>query len=210
MGLGVPVAPSFLDLDDGEDEETVTYDPRGPGRQSDSSLVSLSDADIEIVPTTKSDVVESNIHRFAANQITDDLAPPESNARVSSYAKVPSRPIPVPSSNQRERVSASAFLTKPQMAPSETRNRHLRVRVSNEPPQSAPPVVVRPGPSPTRSFFAKLLFLAILTVVLMLVATEVSIARNVPWLDPRPFLVKLWKLVAQTIPWDRLPKLPTF
>src|SRR5260370_30334732 len=87
VGMGVPVARSFLDLDD---EETVTYDgrrtpavslpalraecidaeesadveaagrlgERRSGRHSDPSLLSLSDADVELVPTPKSNAVE--------------------------------------------------------------------------------------------------------------------------------------------------------
>jgi len=164
----------------------------------------LSDADIEIVPTTESNAVESNIHPVSANRIIDDLAPPASNARVSGYAKAPTERVAVPSSNRRDRVSASDFLTKPRMALPEP----LRVGVSSRPPQSVAPAVDRPRRSAKRSFFAKFLFLMILTAALTLVAMEISIARDLPWLDPRPLLVKLWNLVARTIPWENLPKLP--
>ncbi len=200
IGLGVPVAPSFLNLDN---EETLTYDARRTpavsfpallaegldapewggaeaaitaperrsARRSDPSLLSLSDADVEIVPTPKFEVVESNIHRIEAKQLTDHLSP---------------------------------------IAASEPPSFYLRVGVSSYPPQSVPPALVRPRPSPKRSFFAKFLFVTILAVVLILVATEISIVRNLPWLDPRPFLSTLWKLVAQRIPWESLHKLPRF
>jgi hypothetical protein len=50
----------------------------------------------------------------------------------------------------------------------------------------------------------------IVVAVLMLAAIELSTARHLPWLDPRPLLFKLWKLVVQKIPWGSLPKLPKF
>jgi hypothetical protein len=40
----------------------------------------------------------------------------------------------------------------------------------------------------------------IVVAVLMLAAIELSTARHLPWLDPRPLLFKLWKLVVQKIP----------
>ncbi len=208
-GPGVPAASKFIDLDD-DDEDTVTYDARRTPTLSLPALLaecvageetggaentSMSDADIDIVATAKSDGVESNIHRIAANRIIDDLAPPDSNARISSYAKVPRQPISIASSNRRDRVSASAFL-------------HVCVGASSDPQQSVAPAIVRPRRSPKRSFLAKFLFVAILALVLMIAAIEISSARHLPWLDPRPLLVQLWNLVAQKIPWESLPKLP--
>lgn len=43
-------------------------------------------------------------------------------------------------------------------------------------------------PSRLRSFFVKLFVFLVLTAVLLLVATELSIVLQRPWLDPRPYL----------------------
>jgi hypothetical protein len=48
LGVAVPVAPSFLQLDD--EDEPVAYDAqRRSGRRSDTALISLSDDDVELV-----------------------------------------------------------------------------------------------------------------------------------------------------------------
>jgi hypothetical protein len=126
----VPVAPSFLRLDDDEDGE-------------DAARVSLSDDDVVLVPT-------------------------------------------------------------PSSAPTD----YLRIGVSSYPPQSFP--LLRPRPSRRRSLFAKLLFVTIVLAVAILAAIELSTARNLPWLDPRPIFFKAWNFVAHKIPWGRLPKMPKF
>jgi hypothetical protein len=76
-GLGVPVAPSFLELDD--DEETITYagqaSPPPPSRPRESfhtAPVFPEDLIDEPVAATP---VESNLHQIEANKITNTLAP---------------------------------------------------------------------------------------------------------------------------------------
>jgi hypothetical protein len=56
--------------------------------------------------------------------------------------------------------------------------------------------IVSGGPPPRRrgrSILSKVLFLAIFSVALTLLACEISIAFKVPWLDPRPWLLSLWR-----------------
>jgi len=47
-----------------------------------------------------------------------------------------------------------------------------------------------------RSFLSKVIFLAIFSVALTLLACEISIAFKVPWLDPRPALVNLQRFAV--------------
>jgi hypothetical protein len=178
----VPVAPSFLDLDD---EETVAYNARRTPAVSlpalraecleagDSSPIILDDADIEIV-STKPASVASTIHRIQARPTIDDLAPPRSTVRVSLATKAETQ----------------------------------RVVVSSHPPESGRRV--RAIPTHERSLLSKLLFLVMFVVVLMIIATDIAIARDLPWLDCRPYLLTAWKLVSQRIPWESLPKVPRF
>jgi hypothetical protein len=196
LGVGVPVAPSFLEL---EDEETVAYNARStrPGSvpglrakcvetapsertsdRTDASLVSLSDDDVEVLTAVEANAAPRSI----------PTPPPPPRARVG-----------VPVAPQLARAS----LPEPE---------HFRMKIggSSYPPQSVPPELARPRPSQRRSFWAKFLFMMIVVVVLLLIATEVSIVRNLPWLDPRPVLLKLWHLAAQKIPWQSLPKLKDF
>jgi hypothetical protein len=48
-----------------------------------------------------------------------------------------------------------------------------------------------PPPSFLRRFLTKLVFFTILSAVLLLLATEISIRFHLPWLDPRPALLRL-------------------
>jgi hypothetical protein len=50
--------------------------------------------------------------------------------------------------------------------------------------------------------------MTILLPALMLIAIDISIAFDLPRLDCRPYLFKVWKFVAERIPWGSLPKLP--
>jgi hypothetical protein len=45
-------------------------------------------------------------------------------------------------------------------------------------------------PSRLRSFFVKTFVFVVFTALLLLVATELSIVLGIPWLDPRPHLVR--------------------
>jgi len=177
-GLGVPVAPSFLELDD---EETVTYagpaspPPPPPSRPRESfHTVPVFPEDLIEEPVAPIPV-ESNLHQIAANQITNSLAP---------------------------------IAPRPEVHHRRGEVHHLRIGVSSFPPESLRPEQVRPLPSPRRSFVARLLFLTIVVIVLLLIATEVSVASHLPWLDPRPHLAKGFRFLAEKVPWDRIPKLP--
>jgi hypothetical protein len=181
-GLGVPAAPSFLELDD---EETVAYNARRTPAVSlpalraecfsarDAEPIALNDEDLELVPSTPASVAPSV-----------RLAPPRSLVRVSLATKAKARTVPSERENGHQRVGVSS---RPQ------NGREVRVHASQE-----------------RSLLPKLSFLAVLVMALMVLATEISIRRNLPWLDCRPYLVKCWRLVAERIPWDRLPKWPHF
>ncbi len=176
-GQGLP-APSFADLDD---EETVTYDARA------TPAVAMPALRAECLDEHQwGDAMESDVHGVEANQNADDLVPPDSHARLSRPAEVPSNPVRVSSPNQRERVAAAFF--------GKVLSTSALIRT----------------PSANRSSFAKALVVTVLAIVLMLVAMEISIGRNLPWLDPRLMFAKLWNVVAQKIPWDSLPKLPKF
>jgi hypothetical protein len=84
---------------------------------------------------------------------------------------------------------------------------YLHVGISSYPPLSAPPL---PRPSARRSFWAKFLFVTIIVALAFLVTTEIAIAKNLPWLDPRLYLVNAWKFLASKIHSANLPKLPKF
>jgi hypothetical protein len=47
-----------------------------------------------------------------------------------------------------------------------------------------------------RSILSKVVFLAVFSVALTLLACEISIAFKVPWLDPRPALVSLQRFAV--------------
>lgn len=64
-------------------------------------------------------------------------------------------------------------------------------------PLSVPP---EDPPEPrrrTRSVLSKLLFLVIFSVMLTLLACEISIAFKVPWLDPRPALAHVQRFAVK-------------
>jgi hypothetical protein len=102
---------------------------------------------------------------------------------------------------ESQRISISAVAAGQSSRPSD----YLRVGISSYPPLSTAPL---PRPSPRRSFWVKVLFVTIVVATVFLVAMEVSIAKNLPWLDPRLYLFKAWAVVASKIPWATLPKLP--
>jgi len=56
-----------------------------------------------------------------------------------------------------------------------------------------------PPPSFMRRFLTKLVFFTILSAVLLLLATEISIRFHLPWLDPRPALVRLGAAVTRLL-----------
>jgi len=50
-----------------------------------------------------------------------------------------------------------------------------------------------------RSILSKVIFLAIFSVALTLLACEVSIAFKIPWLDPRPTLVGIKRFATEKV-----------
>src|SRR5262245_31187731 len=121
MGLGVPTAPSFLELDD---EETVAYNARRTPAVSlpalraeclaarDPDAIALNDEDLEIVPSTPASVAPS-----------DRFAPPRSLVRVSLATKAKARTVPSERENGYQRVGVS---NRPQ------NSRGVRVHASQE------------------------------------------------------------------------------
>jgi hypothetical protein len=97
-------------------------------------------------------------------------------------------------------VESNVHRVAPRSAPPEAQELDRWFGAFSEAPPTLPPAPVLPRPSPTRSFFAKFLFVIVVAAVLLLVAMEISVLRQLPWLDPRPLLVKLWGLVTHEIP----------
>src|SRR5258708_30832365 len=99
---------------------------------------------------------------------TIDISPNDSDVEILSSQK------PIPPSRRTDGPSMAAFpLTRTSGE-------------SNPPPR-------RPR---GRSFLSKVLFLAIFSVALTLLACEISIAFKVPWLDPRPALMNLQRFAV--------------
>jgi hypothetical protein len=191
----VPVAPSFLDL---EQEETVAYDSAvslptllAEARRSVVASEEASQPQVPVLATTASEIrprrdsfhtmphfpedthphtpVESNLHHLDAEAIHDSL---------------------VPSAPRIEIVE-------------------MRVGFSSHPPaESLPPALVQRRARRRPSMVARALFSAIALGVALLVAIEVSSIASLPWLDPRPLFTKSFQVAKSKIPWDRLPRLP--
>jgi hypothetical protein len=124
---------------------------------------------------------ESNLHEVGADRITDALT-------SDSAHEVDHEPSLEAAHEWREVV-------------------HLRVGVSSHPPEIDAAMTVRRPRSRRRLWFARFLFVFVALGVALLIATEVSIYARLPWLDPRPLLVKGAKLAKQKIPWERIPKM---
>jgi hypothetical protein len=199
IGLGVPIAPSFLDLDE---EETVAYNARATPAFSLNALIaecgSASDtARRRIVPA-------------------DPPTPSEIRPREASFHTVPNFPddsspeIATAESNLHEIEGDHITNTLlPNDAKAEVA--HLRIGLSSYPPPGVvAPAPPRPRPSRRRSLFTKILFALIVLSVAFIAASELSAAGKIPQLDPRPLWTKSVKLAKEKIPWDRLPKMPRF
>lgn len=76
MGLGVPVAPSFLNLE----EEDVALRPTNEARGSFHTVPVFPDGDD--LASGEEPSVESNLHQIQANAITNSLAPEEPRSEV--------------------------------------------------------------------------------------------------------------------------------
>ena len=114
---------------------------------------------------------------------TIDISPSDSDVEIVPVPK----PGPIP--GKSDGPSMAAFLlTKP------TAERKLWSSESQAGEVEVDVDLADGLPAPrrrARSMLSKLIFLGIISVVLTLVACEVSIAFKVPWLDPRPTLVTL-------------------
>jgi hypothetical protein len=200
IGLGVPSVAGFVELDE---EETVTYDARATPAVALPALL----AKCEVAPqpnglsTSASHATASAPHARGASFHTVPVFPTDADVEL-----LPSASAHVESNIHRMDADRITDTLGPGTRVSE---HHLRIGVSSYPPSSARPLTdARPRPSRRRSFFARFLFFVIVVSVLVLIAFELSRAGHMPWLDPRPHLLKAWKFVAQKIPWERLPKIP--
>ena len=193
IGLGVPVAPSFLDL---EEEQTVAYS--APGVTLSALLAECGDAPKPVTAAAPAEALETRSHirpRDASfhtspnfpNDSNPEFAPVESNLHHFDEDKITDTLSP------RDRRAEVV---------------HMRIGVSSYPPAAVRPRSARPRRP--GSFLANFLFLAIAIGVALLIASEVSMAANVSWLDPRPILTKGITLAKEKIPWQRLPKMPKF
>jgi len=195
IDLGIPLAPSFLDLDD-DDVETVAYDSEDPLpallAECGQASWSPSSRAPAVLATTTSEIRARDASFHTSPRFPDDLLPELQSEVESNLHQVEAETI------------------KDSLAPSDPRLRlvRLRVGVSSHPPQSIPLPLVRPRRSRRRSLFAKLLLVTIAVVVVLVVLSEFSAAAGVPWLDPRPLFTKGLKLAKEKIPWERLPRLP--
>jgi hypothetical protein len=216
IGVGVPVAPSFLNL---EDEETVAYDARDvpavtlpallarcaqksapassetpPTAPVTPSEIRPREAAFHTVPNFPSDSspeisvsAESNLHEVDGPRITNTLA--ATNEPIALVAKP---------------VTATA---KPVVAAAQP-DEWIRLRIG--PSTNPPPGIVavsseRPRPTPRRSFFAKFLFTTIALAIALVASAELAAAGKLPrGLDPRPVLAKGVKVAQDKIPWDRM------
>jgi hypothetical protein len=194
-GLGVvPVAPSFLDL---EQEETVAYDSAvslpallAEARRSVVANEEAPQAPPTVLATTTSEIRQRNESFHSSPHFPEEThphTPVESNLHhVGTDAIHDSL---VPSAPQLEVVE-------------------LRVGVSSHSPARLFPALVKPRERRRRSRLATLVVSAIVLGVALLVTIELSSIANLPWLDPRPLFTKSFEAVKTKIPWDRLPHLP--
>ena len=162
--------PSVAGFVELEEEETVTYDARATPAVALPALLAKSEG----------------APQPSGLSTTSKAAAAAPNARAESFQTVP------------------IFPTDPDvelLPPGAVSEHHLRIGVSSYPPSRDLPLTdPRPRPSRRRSFFARLLFFVIVVSVLVLIAFELSRTGHMPWLDPRPHLVKAWKFVATKIP----------
>jgi len=189
MGIGVPVAPSFLDL---EDEETVAY---GSVEAPSASLPAL----------LKQCAKQSAGALSSAAPVT----PSEIRPRGASFHTVPNFPrdsspeITLSESNLHE-VDGDQITDALVTAPPPQENDgwiRLRIGASSYPPSAIGTVPsARPRPSRRRSFFAKLLFATIAVTIGLVITSELAAAGKIPpGLDPRPVLTKGAKLAQDQL-----------
>jgi hypothetical protein len=190
----VPVAPSFLDL---EQEETVAYDSAvslptllAEARRSVVASEEASQPPTPVLATTSSEIrpVRDSFHTTPHfPEDTHPHTPVESNLHHVDDAAIHNSLVP--SAPRIEIVE-------------------MRVGFSSHPPAGLPPALVQPRVRRRPSMVARALVSAIALGVALLVAIEVSSIASLPWLDPRPLFSKSFEVAKSKIPWDRLPSLP--
>jgi hypothetical protein len=181
VGLGVPAAASFLDL---QDEETTTYDARRTPAVSLHALLLEAERGLE-PPVPEPPPAE----------------PPAPKAAVPPPRLPPPAPPPVPSPRPREPSTVSISLedSDVELIPPE-KVRVEKMQVFDSPAASVNPAPLsRRPPSFARWLVARLLFVLILAFVGLLGAAELSIALHEPQLDPRPHLTRYVKLVGERL-----------
>jgi hypothetical protein len=191
----VPVAPSFLDL---EQEDTVAYDSAvslpallAESRRSVVANEEAPEAPPPVLATTSSEIRprSDSFHappHFPAQSRREPPAPVESNLHHVDEKAI-----------HHSRLSSAPRLELV----------YSRAGDSVVPPQSLPPAVVRPRERPRRSLLGRVVLTMVTLGVLVIVAIDVSMAANLPWLDPRPAITKSFQAVKSKIPWDRLLRL---
>jgi hypothetical protein len=120
---------------------------------------------------------------------TIDISPSDSDVEIVSEQK------PGPALGNTDGPSMAAFpLTRPSSKhevwsgpPGESGELDIEIDEAESPP---------PRPPRGRSILSKVIFLAIFSVALTLLACEISIAFKVPWLDPRPVLVNVQRFAV--------------
>jgi hypothetical protein len=190
----VPLAPSFLDL---EQETTVAYDARVPLpallAEARRSIVANDEMPNKspVVATTSSEI-RPRTHSFH----TSPHFPEDSNPGVAPQVESNLHVI------EAEGITDSLVPSAPRLEIV-----HVSDRLSSVPPPSLPPALVEPRVRKRRSPLVATLLTAIGVGFALLAAIEISVATNLPWLDPRPVLTKSFVAAKSKIPWDRLPRL---
>jgi hypothetical protein len=194
LGLGVPVAPSFLDVDH---EETVGYNGQVTLRDLLDESRGLSVASEDESDEELTQVVDAATMSGIRSRLESFDPPPHPADAKSTAPKGPVEP-------KVQQVGTAKIEDVPSPSESWIEVTHQSIDSPSAPPESISPALVRPRPSLRRTLFAKACFVAAAVVVSLLVATEISVALNAQWLDPRPVMGKAVKGAKDKSPWDWL------
>jgi hypothetical protein len=227
LGVGVPVASSRLDP---HDEDTGQYVPEAIPGESLSALIarcaqqSHPDTANSASPTAPVAMPAEPQTAAQPKSLQAAAIAPEGGSsgvrpRAASFHTVPQFPEdslsghPVEAESNFHQVGADR-ITDALTSDSAHEAAHewrevvyLRVGVSSHPPEIDAAMIAHRPRSRRRLWFARFLFVFVALGVALLIATEVSIYARLPWLDPRPLLVKGAKLAKEKIPWERIPKM---
>jgi hypothetical protein len=176
----VPVAPSFLDL---EQEETVAYD----------SAVSLPALLAEARRSVVADEEAPGPPPAVVATTTSEIRPRIDSPPAPPHFPHESPRDPEPAESSLHHVDEGTI--KDSLVPGAPRLDLVR------------PALVGPRARPSRSRFARMMLTAFALGVLVIVAIDLSIAANLPWLDPRPAISKSFQAAKSKIPWDQITRL---